>query len=47
MNELFWVFLAFAIISGFIVSVQAIALAMLTKWNKELRAQVKYLEPPF
>ena len=47
MNELFWVFVVFGIGSVIVVSVQAVALVFLTKWNAELRREVELNKPPF
>ena len=47
MNELFFTFLFFAIGSLFVVVIQAMTIVLLTKWNKELRKQNEYLQPPF
>jgi hypothetical protein len=46
MND-FFIFLFFAIGSAFVVVVQAITIALLTKWNNELKKQVEYFKPPF
>lgn len=47
MNELFWTFLLFGIGSVAVVSIQAITIVFLTRWNNELKKQVEYLKPPF
>lgn len=43
----FGIVVLFAIGSVFIVVVQAVALAMLVSWNKELRREVEVNKPPF
>jgi cell division protein FtsL len=47
MNELFFTFLFFAIGSLFIVVIQAMTIVLLTKWNRELKRENAYLQPPF
>jgi ribulose 1,5-bisphosphate carboxylase large subunit-like protein len=46
MND-FFIFAFFAIGSAFVVVVQAITIALLAKWNAELKKQVEYFKPPF
>ena len=46
MND-FFVFAFFAIGAAFVVVVQAMIIALLAKWNAELKKQVEYLKPPF
>lgn len=47
MRDVFFWFSMFAVGSAFVVVIEAITIALLAKWNKELRERVEYLEPPF
>lgn len=47
MRDVFFTFAFFAIGASFIVVVLAMMVALLAKWNHDLREQVKSLEPPF
>lgn len=43
----FGIVLAFAIGAVAVVSIQAIALALVVRWNNELRKEVRLNQPPF
>ena len=47
MRDVFFWFSMFAFGSIAFVSIQAVAIVFLVKWNRELRERVEYLEPPF
>lgn len=47
MNELFGWLIFISVVSSFIISIQAMSLFHLSKWNKELRQKVEELKPPF
>ena len=47
MKDVFFVFAFFVVGSIAFVSILSVMIVFLTKWNAELREQVKQLQPPF